>query len=129
MPARATRVSRRHLTASLALLLLVVTARTRAQTSAPETLHVYSRETVVDITVTDDQGNHVSNLGRSDFTIQEDDKPQPIRSFKETHASRAAILPAKLPPGTYTSAQTTPAAGPVTVILIDSLNSPGLGAT
>jgi VWFA-related protein len=100
---------------------------TPADTPAPATLQVYSRETIVDVTVTDDHGNHVRNLKQSDFTIQEDGKPQPIRSFKETGVTRAVILPAKLPPGTYTSAQTMPADGPVSVLLIDSLNSPHLG--
>jgi VWFA-related protein len=119
---------RRINTTLIALCLAVPITPTHAQTATPQTFQVYSRETIVDVTVTDDQGNHVRNLTRSDFTIQEDDKPQPIRSFKETHAGRAALLPAKLPPGTYTSAQTAPAAGPATILLIDSLNSPGLGA-
>jgi VWFA-related protein len=116
----------------LAATLAALVPRTfHAQTPAatpPQTLQVYSRETIVDVTVTDDQGNHVRNLTRADFTIAEDDKPQPIRSFKETAVTRTAILPAKLPPGTYTSAQTTPATGPVSVFLIDSWNSPPLGA-
>jgi VWFA-related protein len=94
---------------------------------ASDTLQVYTRETIVDVTVTDDHGNHVRGLKRSDFTIQEDGSTQPLRSFKETGLTRAAVLPPKLPAGTYTSAQTTPAAGPATILLIDSWNSPPLG--
>jgi VWFA-related protein len=94
----------------------------------PQTLHVYSRETIVDVIVTDDKGNHVRNLTRNDFTVLEDGHPQPIRSLKETGVTRAAARPQpRLAPGTYTSAQTTPAAGPASILLIDSLNSPPLG--
>jgi VWFA-related protein len=91
-------------------------------------LQVFTRETIVDVTVTDDQGNHVRGLKRSDFTVREDGNPQPLRSFKETRLDPTATpAPPRLAPGTYTSAQTTPAAGPVSVLLIDSLNSPPLG--
>ncbi|MGD0797473.1 MAG: VWA domain-containing protein [Acidobacteriaceae bacterium] len=105
---------------------------TPAQTPTPqntpantETLQVYTRETIVDIVVTDDKGRHVRGLKQSDFSVEEDGNPQPIRSFKESGVSLAAARPQpKLPPGMYTNAHAAPATGPVNIILIDSLNSP-----
>jgi VWFA-related protein len=47
------------------------------------TLHVRSRLTLVDVTVTDSKGHVVHGLKQSDFTILEDGKPQSIRSFQE----------------------------------------------
>ena len=47
------------------------------------TLKVYSRETIVDVLVTDDKGQPVRGLTQSDFTVPEDGHPQPIRSFHE----------------------------------------------
>jgi hypothetical protein len=61
------------------------TSSTAAATPAP-TLRVYSRETIVDVTVTDSSGNPVHGLTR-DFTIKEDSHPQPIRSFREDSIS------------------------------------------
>src|ERR1019366_7284112 len=48
-----------------------------------QTLHVTSREVVVDVMVTDAQGNSVNGLQQSDFSIEENGHPQPIRSFRE----------------------------------------------
>jgi hypothetical protein len=51
--------------------------------SPTPTLHVFSRETVIDVLVTDDKGQPVRGLTQSNFTVEEDNKPQPIRSFSE----------------------------------------------
>jgi hypothetical protein len=53
-----------------------------SQASVP-TLHVTSREIVVDVMVTDAKGNAVHGLKQTDFSIEENGKPQPIRSFRE----------------------------------------------
>lgn len=96
-------------------------------TSTP-TLQVYSRETDVDVVVTDSHGNPVYGLKPSDFTIDEDGKPQTITNFSESSAPAAAAgysLAAPnhvLPPGIYTNYQATPATGPVNIILLDALN-------
>ena len=50
------------------------------------TLHVTTRLTLVDVTVTDSKGHAVHALKQSDFTILEDGKPQPIRNFQEVDA-------------------------------------------
>ena len=123
------------------------TATTPTRPTPPDsslpTLQVFSRETAVDVLVTDSKGNPVRGLKQSDFTLLEDGKPQPTRSFKEygiapaspsTPASgdlnprqpgtrRLLPGPPKLPPGIYTNYQATPESGPVNIILLDALNS------
>jgi VWFA-related protein len=93
------------------------------------TLHVTSREIVVDVMVTDANGNAVRGLKQSDFSMKEDGHPQPIRSFREFGAAKplpAHRLPV-LPPNVYTNFQETPATGPVNIILIDALHSNFVG--
>jgi VWFA-related protein len=98
-------------------------AQSLQSTPAP-TLKVYSRETIVDVTVTDSKGNPVRGLTQSDFTVKEDNKPQPIRSFEEFGS--AAPTPAKplpkLPPNVYTNLQPPPASSTVNIFLVDFLN-------
>jgi VWFA-related protein len=87
------------------------------------TLNVYSRETIVDVLVTDDKGQPVRGLTRSDFTVEEDAKPQPIRSFYE-YDKQAPPAPARtLPPNTYTNSTTLPASGPAQIFLFDLLGA------
>jgi VWFA-related protein len=94
------------------------------------TLQVYSRETIVDVTVTDAKGNPVHGLKQSDFTVKEDGKPQAIRSFEEHGETTTATqsLP-KLPPNVYTNLQPSPASGALNILLLDFVNAaPVLGA-
>ncbi|MGA1982653.1 MAG: VWA domain-containing protein [Acidobacteriaceae bacterium] len=89
-----------------------------------QTLHVTAREVVVDVMVTDAQGNPVHGLQQSSFTIQENGHPQIIDSFQEiSSAIPVAEPPAPvLPRGVYTNSQSTPAAGPVDIFLLDALH-------
>ena len=106
-------------------LLLILTLPTLAQTSPPQpaptapTIHVYSRETIVDVLVTDDKGQPVRGLTRSDFTVEEDGHPQPIRSFAEFDKEAPPTPTRTLPPNTYTNSTTLPANGPVQIFLFD----------
>lgn len=90
---------------------------------AAPTLHVYSRETIVDVLVTDDKGQPVRGLNQSDFTVEEDGKPQPIRSFHEYDKTSPPAPARTLPPGTYTNSAALPASGPVQVFLFDLLGT------
>jgi VWFA-related protein len=107
------------------LLILALPAisggQTAPQTTAP-TLKVYSRETIVDVTVTDSKGNPVHGLTRDDFTVKEDNKPQPIRSFEEFSAEPARPLP-NLPPNVYSNMQPPPTGNAVDILLLDGLNT------
>ena len=91
-------------------------------TSAP-TIQVYSRETIVDVLVTDDKGHPVHGLSRSDFTISEDGNPRPIRSFSEYSKDAPSPPPRPLLPNTFTNAHTLPAGGPVQVFLLDIMRT------
>ncbi|HXE06489.1 MAG TPA: hypothetical protein VN612_01250, partial [Acidobacteriaceae bacterium] len=90
------------------------------------TIEVYTRETIVDVTVTDAHGNPIHGLTRNDFTISEDKKPQPIRGFSESDVATASA-PAPLQPIAPTvHSNDRPAAigvGPANIILIDALHS------
>jgi VWFA-related protein len=92
--------------------------------SAP-TLQVYSRETVVDVTVTDAKGQPIHDLKDSDFTVKEDGKPQTLRSFREIRENTLppARTPPKLPPNIYTNLQPTPTTSAVNILLLDGLNT------
>jgi VWFA-related protein len=94
------------------------------QPSTAPTLHVYSRETVIDVLATDDTGQPVTGLTRSDFTIEEEGKPQPIRSFREYSVTTPPPPQRKLPPNTYTNAEALPLSGPVQILLFDTADSP-----
>lgn len=92
--------------------------------SAP-TLRVNSREIVVDVTVTDDKGRPIHDLKQSDFTVKEDGKPQPLRSFVEV---RSDVAPPQrpvphLPPNIYTNLQPVPTTSAVNILLLDRLNT------
>lgn len=86
------------------------------------TVRVTSRETAVDVTVTDKQGNPVHGLTQADFMVKEDSKPQPIRSFHE-YRSHAIPEPKKLPPNVYTNLQPPAASSAVNILLLDFTNA------
>lgn len=88
------------------------------------TLKVYSRETIVDVSVTDQEGRPVRGLKKSDFTVAENGKPQPIHSFVESEQAPAeAEEAAELEPGVYTNSQAVPENGPVNILLLDALEA------
>jgi VWFA-related protein len=93
--------------------------------SAP-TLRVTSRETVVDVTVTDAKGQPVHGLVQSDFTVKEDGQPQPLRSFQEVREDvppTPAHPPQQLPANVYTNLQPAPTTSAVNILLLDGLNT------
>ena len=88
-------------------------------TPATPTIHVYSRETVIDVLVTDDKGQSVHGLTQADFTIEEDGKRQPITSLVEVSKSAPRPPAPALPPDTWINVAHLPTAGPVQIFLFD----------
>jgi VWFA-related protein len=114
------------------LSALIVTAVTSLLAQEPQTpppdvsLHSTTRVILVDAIVTDAQSQPVSGLKTSDFQILEDGKPQNISFFSdESRPQQSTTSPPKLPPGVFTNRpEYRPAGGPLTVILMDGLNTP-----
>jgi VWFA-related protein len=100
-------------------------AQPSAQGPSTATLQVFSRLTVVDVTVTDDKGQPVHGLKESDFAVKEDGKAQPVRNFLEIREDDppAARTPPKLPPNVYTNDQPAPITSAVNILLLDALNT------
>ena len=88
------------------------------------TIRVSAREVIVDVLVTDSSARPVHGLKASDFTVEENGKPQTIRSFYESTdtATPSKTKPAALLAGEYANSQSIPASGPVTIFLLDQQN-------
>ena len=82
------------------------------------------RVVLLDVIVTDSNGNPVTGLTQNDFRVFEDNKQQKIASFKEHDG--AAITTADLPPmppNVYTNYPAVKSADSINVLLMDSLNT------
>ena len=98
----------------------------RAQAAGPSldekitTLHVTAREVVLDVVVTDKKGNVITDLKRDDFKVYEDNAPQVIRSFTPPKGHQA---PASAPVVTSSANVTRIGNAPVTILVLDELNT------
>ena len=119
-----------------ALLLLLLSSaclapRPFAQTpaTAPDHTPVFrarARTVVVDIVVTSKKGQPIPGLPQSDFQVTEDGQPQRITSFEEHQAAHttAAHTPPPLPPNVFTNLPQVAPDDSITLLLLDSLNTP-----
>jgi VWFA-related protein len=86
-----------------------------------------ARQVLVDVVVDKKNGDPVSGLPKSDFSIDEDGKPQAIDFFEEHSAAAAAAAPAPamppMPAGAVTNVPTAPQSAALDVFLLDSLNT------
>ena len=93
-----------------------------AEIPAP-TVRVSTHMVLVDVVVTDKQGNPVTGLRPEDFAVEENGKAQKISTFAAPGENLAAGQP--LPPGIYSNRpQYRSPGGPVTAMLLDALNTP-----
>ena len=92
----------------------------------PETtLRTNAQAVVVDVVVTQRNGEPVESLRQQDFQVIEDGTPQNIDLFEE-HVSASAPTAAstQLPPHVFTNLPAAPQSDSVNVLLLDSLNTP-----
>jgi VWFA-related protein len=113
---------RRGKLALLSCAAMLILPSLAGQNPAVSTLKVYSRETIVDVTVTDAKGNPVHGLTKDGFTVKEDGKEQPIKSFEE-FGTQAVPPPPKLPPDVYTNVQPPAASGATNILWLDFTNA------
>ncbi|HWY21663.1 MAG TPA: VWA domain-containing protein [Candidatus Acidoferrum sp.] len=90
-----------------------------------------SRLVLLDVIVTDHHGQFIPGLKAADFTVFEDNKPQKISAFAAQVSPAAPTkseAPIKLPPHQYTNFKfmKQEADAPVTVVLMDMLNTTGI---
>ncbi len=108
----------------------ILPAQTAPTSSAPlPTLTARAKIVVVDVVVKDRSQRPVHGLKQQDFTLLENKVPQTISNFEEhmpPSASELAKVPAPpvLPPGVFTNIASAPPTPAVTVLLLDSLNTP-----
>ena len=96
-----------------------------SQEPPPPTIRVNTRLVLVDVVVTDKQGKPVTGLKPADFTVQEKGKAQKIAFFTTPEEAQKQNSPPELGPGIYSNKpEFRSPGGPVTVLLIDAVNTP-----
>ena len=112
------------LSASL-LMVHAALGQTAPATQPTPTLKASSRIVVIDVGVADNGGNAIKGLKASDFVLKENGQAQTIQQF-EVHTADQLTQPEmpKLDPNVFTNYTPTPSNGALTVLLLDSLNTP-----
>jgi VWFA-related protein len=99
-------------------------AKPEAAPNGPETLHVTSRLVVLDVVVTDHQGNVRTNLTKDDFHVTENGVPQTLLSFEPPSAHVVpAPGPGDLPITSTADLEKRAPQSPVNVIVLDEMNT------
>jgi VWFA-related protein len=88
------------------------------------TIRVTTHMVLVDVVVTDKQAKAIRGLGPEDFVVEENGKTQKISTLTMPSDNALAAVPA-LPAGIYSNKpQYRSTDAPITVMLIDALNTP-----
>ena len=112
-------------------LILAGAAPFFAQDSTPDpetTLRINSRAVLVDVVVTDRNGNPVTGLNKDAFSLSEQGNPQPLTFFEEHHGltpeqTRDLKFP-QLPPDVFSNFSPIGQPAAVNILLLDALNTP-----
>jgi VWFA-related protein len=120
--------SRHHIPTKFALAAAALGAFAQAPPPTNEppapSIRVTTHMVLVDVVVTDKQGKAVPGLHPEDFLVEENGKAQKIASMVKP-AENTPHAAAQLPPGIYSNrAQYRSTGGPITVMLLDALNTP-----
>ena len=113
----------------LILVLLLTSRPFKAQNSSDQTTPVFKAETrqvLVDVVVTDRGGHFIPGLKPSDFTVLEDGTLQKIAAFGAHLQPATPVKPAspiQLPPHQYTNYQIADPGRPITIVLMDVINT------
>ncbi|HEY6448299.1 MAG TPA: VWA domain-containing protein [Acidobacteriaceae bacterium] len=94
-------------------------------TQQPYTIPVTVRRVVLDVVVTDSRNNAVHGLTAHHFSVFENNKQQPIKSFEAISFDppRPIVAPKlNLPPDTYMDVPTSDERGPLYVIVYDAVH-------
>ena len=83
-----------------------------------------ARTVIVDVVVTGQDGKPVPGLRKEDFELAEDGQPQRISSFEEHSTSQPPRDLPDMPPNVFTNIPRVTPTDSVTVLLLDSLNTP-----
>lgn len=90
------------------------------------TFKAETRQVLIDVVVTDHAGHFIPGLKPTDFTILEDGKQQTIAAFGAHQQPAIPDKPApqiQLPPHLYTNYQLADPQRPITIVLMDVLNT------
>lgn len=119
-----------HCGIPLVVLWAAIAAYPQSQTAAPgahsvPTFKAKARLVLLDVVVTDNNGEPVTGLKKENFQLSEDGKPQSVSSFEEHKGAppTQTKLP-PMPPNVYTNFLLVQTADSVNVILLDALNTP-----
>jgi VWFA-related protein len=112
-------------------LLAQQTVQPQTATESPAqayTLKTSVNRVLVDVTVSDEQGNPVHGLGKENFIVDEDGKSQRVLSFDAYNFDKGMdYVPPKLPilkPNTFLNLPADPERGPLYVLLYDLVDIP-----
>jgi len=109
----------------LLVVLAVSQQKSLGQTSnQTTTIRTRTGLVLVPVIVKDGKGQHIPNLSKDVFQVEEDGKPQAIASFEEVRASAAPVQRPKLPANVYTNeilGADSPKA--LTIIAVDLINT------
>lgn len=85
----------------------------------------------IPVVVVDRPGNHVPNLKKEDFQIQENGKEQKIATFEEIVANKSPLPAAPTHPGEFSNIAAAQGEQPrsITVVALDTVNTPMLDQT
>jgi VWFA-related protein len=127
MPGRPSPLLRLAVPAVFAIPLLTQTALSQDNEAPATTLKINVRTVLVDVVVTDKDNKAIPGLGKDDFQVMEDGKPQQITFFEPNFAATPGEVNAapsrNLPPNTFSNVPTFAPNNAVNLLLMDGLNT------